>query len=193
MDSLFCETAGRDRTFRAIGHNLVSFQRLEKILKWLAESGSITCALPDLEKQLKRRREIVERSTLGTVIALWVEAAHGRQPGDVTPKTGREVFISFWHQLNIPEHVLDQHAKELHQHLTERNWLVHEGLAEVDFDCDVACESLLARLDDQRKRIIKQIDFLRPIVNRLREASEILASDDLQEWIWKEMLRAEPE
>lgn len=33
---------------------------------------------------------------------------------------------------------------------------------------------MLAHLDDQNKRIIKQIDFLRPIVSRLLEAGKRL-------------------
>lgn len=193
MESSVHDAAPNDRVFRAIGHNLLAFQRLEKILKWLAGSRAVVSALHEVEKELARRREKTERSTLGMVIPLWVEAAQGREPQGLTPKTGEEVFISLWHQLNIPEHVLDEHAKELVQLLAERNWLVHEGPAEIDFDSDEACESLLARLEDQQRRVMKQIDFLCPIVNFFREARETFASDDVQEWIRREMFRVESE
>ncbi len=193
MNSPAHDAAPRDRAFKAVGRNLVSFQRLEKILKSLAESRAVVGTLPQLEEQFARRRQITERSTLGNVIPKWLKAARGREPPGLTPKTGDEVFIYFWYQLAIPQDVLNEHAKELDQLLTERNWLVHEGLAEIDFDSDGACESLLARLDDQQKRVTKQIDFLWPIVNRLRDAGEFLASDDVKEWIRREMLRVEPE
>ena len=46
---------------------------------------------------------------------------------------------------------------------------------------------MLAHLDDQNRRIIKQIDFLRPIVGRL-EAGKFLVRDDVQEQIRTELL-----
>jgi hypothetical protein len=91
-------------------------------------------------------------------------------------------------QLGIPQHVLDEHAKELDQLLIERNWLVHKGLTEIDFASREECENLVARLDDQERRVIRQIDFLRPIVNRIGEFIKFFDSDDVQERI-REMLR----
>jgi hypothetical protein len=188
MDSLVTDAALKDRVLRAIGHNLVYLQRLEKILKLLSELRPVAGTLPKIKRQLKRRRQSTKRSTLGTVIPLWLETAEGGEPRAPTPTTDLDILGSFWLQIGIPQHVLDEHAKELDQLLTERNWFVHKGLAEIDFDSNEACGDLLVRLDAQERRVSKQLDFLRPIVNRLREFGEFLACDDVQEWIQREML-----
>lgn len=183
------DAASNDRALRAIGRNLISLQRLEKILKWLCGLRPIAGKLPEIEKQLKQRQQGTERSTLGTIIPLWLETAHGREPQVPTQTTGLEIFVGHWLQLGIPQSILDEHAKELGQLLTERNWFIHNALAEIDFDSDEACEDLIARLDDQDRRVIKQIEFLRPIVNRILELGQFMARDDVQEIIKMELLR----
>lgn len=188
MDSSVIDATQKDRVLRAIGRNLVSLQRLEKLLKWLSELRPVGGTLPEIDRQLKHRRQNTERSTLGKVIPLWLETAHGRESPESSRPTGLESSVYFSMQLGIPQCVLDEHAKELDQLLTERNWFVHNGLAEIDFDSDEACENLLARLDDQERRVNKQIEFLRPIVNRIREVGEFLASEDVQELMKRELL-----
>ncbi|HKV33760.1 MAG TPA: hypothetical protein VJP89_05555 [Pyrinomonadaceae bacterium] len=187
MDSSAPYAASKDRVLRAVGLNLVNFQRLEKILKWLAELRPITGSVPEINKQLELRRQSTQRSTLGAIIPLWLETAYGQKPQLANPKTDLDVVIAFWLQLNIPAQVLDQHARQLDQLLTERNWFVHTGLAEIDFDSNEACEALLARLGEQNKRVIKQIDFLHSILDRIHELSQFCASDDVQEIIRTEM------
>lgn len=189
MDSPVKDAAPKDRVFRAIGRNLVNLQRLEKILKWLSELRPVTGKLPEIQKQLEHRRQITQRATLGAVISRWLETAEGREPELPTPTTDLDIRCGYWLKLNIPQHVLEEHAKELDQLRSERNWFVHRGLAEIDYSSSEECENLLARLDDQHRRIGKQIDFLLPIANRLREFGEFLARDEIQEVLRRELLR----
>ncbi|HXQ68900.1 MAG TPA: hypothetical protein VN844_00305 [Pyrinomonadaceae bacterium] len=177
----------KDRVFRAIGRNLVNFQRLENILKWLAELRPFKGLVPDIYNQLERRRQRTQQSTLGIVIPLWLETAKGQEPQLAKPKGDLDAVISFWVELNIPPHVLDEHAKELDQLLTERNWFVHTGLAEVDFNSSEECESLLARLDEQNSRLGKQLDFVHSIHTRILELKQCWASDDVQEILRREL------
>lgn len=188
MESGIRDKTAKDRAFRAIGRNLVSLQRLEQRLKWLAGMRSITCKLPEITTKLERRRRGTERSTLGTAIPLWLETAESPEPIAPTITNNVDVLVSFRIQLGIPQHLLDEHAKELDQILTERNWLVHTGLAEIDFDSNEACENLIARLDEQERRVMKQIEFLRPIVHHILEVNQFVARDDVQQTIKREIL-----
>lgn len=180
-----------DRAFGAIGRNLVSLQRLEKILKGLIGLRPIACKLPDIMIELERRRRSTELSTLGTVIRLWLETARGGEPTAPDLVMDLDVLVSFWLDLGIPEHVLDEHAKQLRQLLAERNWLVHNGLAEIDYNSDEACDNLAALLDEQEHRVIKQIEFLRPIVNRMIDLHKFAVREDVLETIKSEILRWE--
>ena len=191
MDRLVPEVALKDAVLRAIGRNLVTLQRLEMLLKGLAGLRPIACKLPELTTELEHRRKRTERSTLGSVISLWLETARGSEPEAPTLPTDLDVLVSFSFQPGIPQHVLDEHARQLDQILTERNWFVHSGLIDIDFDSNEACGSLIARLDEQERRVIEQIEFLRPIVNRIRECNEFVASDDVQQTIRRAMLRGE--
>jgi len=189
-DSPVMDTAAKDRVFRAIGRNLVNLQRLEKILKWLSELRPVAGKLPEIQRQLGERRQSTNRSTLGAVIPLWLETAKGRKPRLPTPTTDLDILCSYWVKIGIPQRVLEEHAKELEQLLTERNWFVHHGLAEIDYSSGEECGNLLARLDAQNGRVGKQIDFLLSIVNRLREFHEFFVRDEIQELIRRELLRA---
>ena len=189
MDSPVPEGVLKDAALRAIGRNLLSLQRLEKILKGLAGLRPIACKLPEIATELELRRKSTERSTLGTVIPLWLETARGREPRAATLTTEVDVLVSFWLQLGIPQHALVEHASELHEILNERNWFVHNGLAEIDFDSNEACGNLIARLDEQEGRVIKQIEFLRPIFNRILTLNQFVTRDDVQQTIKREMLR----
>jgi hypothetical protein len=189
MDRSVMDAAAKDRVFRAIGRNLVNLQRLEKILKWLSELRPVAGTLPEIQKQLERHRQSTNRLTLGAVIPLWLETAKGREPRLPTPTSDLDILWAYWLKIGIPQHVLDEHAKELDQLLTERNWFVHHGLAEIDYGSSEECGNLLARLDDQNRRVGKQIDFLLNIVNRVRESREFFACDEIQELIRRELLR----
>lgn len=188
MDRLVPEVALKDAVLRAIGRNLVTLQRLEMLLKGLAGLRPIECKLPELTTELEHRRKRTERSTLGSVICLWLETARGSKPEAPTLTTDLDVLVSFSFQPGIPQHVLDEHARQLDQILTERNWFVHSGLIDIDFDSNEACGNLIARLDEQERRVIEQIEFLHPIVNRIRECNEFVARDDVQQTIQREML-----
>ena len=191
MNSAMTDITAKDHALRAIGRNLVSLQRLEKILKWLAGMRPIAGKLPEITVELERRRRSTEQSTLGTVIPQWLETARGQEPAAPALTNNLDVLVSFWLQPGIPQHVLDEHAEELHQILTERNWFVHNGLAEIDFDFDEACENLIAHLDEQERRVMKQMEFLRPIVNRILELNQFATQDDVQETLKREMLGRE--
>lgn len=90
--------------------------------------------------------------------------------------------------LRIPQHKLEEHAKELDELLAERNWFVHHGLAEVDFSSEQACAELLGHLEDQNEQIGKQIDFLLPIARSLRDVGKFITSDEGKELLFRELL-----
>ena len=189
MDSPVKGATPKDRVFRAIGRNLVNLQRLEKILKWLSELRPVTGKLPEILKELDKRRQVTQQATLGAVILRWLETAEGREPELPTPTTDLDILCAYWVKIEIPQHLLDEHVKQLDQLRSERNWFVHHGLAEIDYSSSEQCENLLARLDDQHRRIGKQIDFLLPIANRLREFGEFPTRDEIQEVLRRELLR----
>jgi hypothetical protein len=182
----------KDRVFRAIGRNLVNLQRLEKMLKWLAELRPLTGKLPEIQKQLEQRRQSTQRATLGSVIPLWLETAEGREPELPSLTNNLDILCSSWLNIGIPQDVIDQHAIELDQLLCERNWFVHHGLAEIDYGSREECEELLARLDDHNRLVGKQIDFLLPIAKRITNLHEYFAREDTQESIRRELLRESP-
>src|ERR1041384_4672535 len=181
MNSAMTDITAKDHALRAIGRNLGSLQRLEKILKWLAGMRPIAGKLPEITVELERRRRSTEQSTLGTVIPQWLETARGQEPAAPALTNNLYVLFSFWLQPRIPQTVLDEHAEELHQILTERNWFVHNGLAEIDFESNEACRSLIVHLDEQDQRVIKQIEFLRHVGNRIVELNQFMLRDDIQE------------
>jgi hypothetical protein len=162
----------------AIGRNVVNFQRLEHILKQLALFAPI-CATPSrLQSEVEKQRASAQRLTLGGAGKKWTESEfHTTEPKQV-PRLDQQIIISFGFDLPTTPEYFDQLSGELKSLAQERNCLIHQDLARLNFEDEAECNALSIQLNAQNDRIIRAIKFLETILAQMKELTRLIASDE---------------
>jgi hypothetical protein len=161
----------------AIGRNVVSFQRLEHILKQFALWAPI-CATPStLGSVVEKQRAKAQRLTLGGAVKKWIESEFHKTSQKEGPQ-GRDdqIIISFGFELPMTPEYFDQLSGELESLAQERNRLIH--LAQLNFEDEAECTALSIQLNAQNDRIIRATEFLRLILAQMKELVRLIASDE---------------
>lgn len=163
----------------AVGRNVVSFQRLEHILKQFALWAPI-CATPStLQSEIETRRVQVARLTLGRAVKKWIESEFHKTSQKGGPQgRGDQIIISFGFELPMTPEYFDQLSGELESLAQERNRLIHLDLAQLNFEDEAECTALCIQLNAQNDRIIRATEFLGPILERMREVGRSIASNE---------------
>ena len=164
----------RDTALRAVGRNVVNFQRLEGCVKSLARLQSIEGTLPKIRERFEARSQRLSRSTLGSAILGWLNVLDHTETTIDPPEDFFDVFARFAFSIELSDEEKDQHSNALSALLAERNQLIHEGLLSIDWGSPSQCRKLAADLDAQNERIVKELDFLIPILRALSEAANKL-------------------
>jgi len=177
------DTVVRDETLRKIGRNVVLFQELENILKFLVSSQHPSMPLSEAMRTREVRAASIQVRTLGQVAGQVVEelyaASHTESsaPAEIT-----EPWVAFAFRIEGDPAEIEESRRTLKALIDERNDLVHQVLSRWDPRDAGSCRTLSAELDEQRRRIIAEIERYRAFANTLKEAArelrDFIESDD---------------
>jgi hypothetical protein len=165
---------GRNETLRRIGRNVVLFQELENILKFLASAQHPSMPMSKA-RATRERAESIRIKTLGQVAGQVVEElftacdAESSTPAEIT-----EPWLSFSFRIASDSADLEESRRTLKALIDERNHLVHHLLSRWNLREAESCNALSAELDEQRRRIIVEIEKYRAYANTIREAAREL-------------------
>jgi hypothetical protein len=168
----------RDAALRAIGRNLVNFQKLEHCLKALVRTESLAGPLSTLKGKVAVRVSKTSQYTLGKAVQEWLRISTPHQTANPQTQDLFEPWISVSLQLPIDSEGLASHSKALEALASERNDLVHLKLAHFNFESEADCKDLAAVLDRQNERILEQLAFLSPAVKLLSELKRFATSPE---------------
>jgi hypothetical protein len=163
----------RDAALRAIGRNLVNFQKLEHCLKALVRPESLAGPMSTLNGKAATRVAKTSQYTLGRAVQEWLRVATPEQTARPQTQDLFEPWISVSLELPIDSEALASHSSALEALASERNELVHHKLARLNFDSEAECKDLVAVLDRQNERILEQLAFLSPAIKLLLELKRI--------------------
>jgi hypothetical protein len=149
--------SARDEVLRAIGRNLLLFQRAELMLKQLNAIGSFTSRGGEVQDTFAARKARFDKQTLGQQLKHLQENHFAeRDPfeGPIDEADGSVNTIGFDFSLGVT----DPEARKLAQDemVKERNHLVHQMFAEFDSDSLEQCRETLVKLNEQRESILPE-------------------------------------
>jgi hypothetical protein len=168
--------AMRDLALQKIGRNLVNFQRMEAMLKFVLKFGSISVPISKLAPHLNAADRSLRRKPMGTLVDRAAEALHGEPPPG--PSDLKEVWITYSFTLEGEGASADTWRKAMRVVVKERNRLVHRTAAECNLTSIESCRALCDELDAQRERIVSSYQHLESLVRAIKESHEELASWD---------------
>jgi hypothetical protein len=168
----------RDAALRAIGRNLVNFQKLEHCLKALVRTAPVAGPMSTLKDELTKRTAKTSRYTLGRAVEEWLRISTTHQTESSQTQDRSEPWISVSIELSVDSEGLASHSVELEALASERNDLVHLNLAHFNFESEAECKDLVAVLDRQNQRILEQLAFLSPAIRFLSELKRFATSPE---------------
>jgi len=161
---------------RRIGQNLLLFQHVELMLKFLLSRGSFSGTVSQLKQLMQERNERVGKQMMGELIKPLIKThLTPLDHASMVPPEGEEVSIS----LNVTFHHTDEERaafqRELEELVAERNDLVHHALSRFVLDSVAGCQAASAELRRQNERFMPMSDKLRRMVAVMTDMQKIVA------------------
>lgn len=178
-------SAIRDEVFQKIGRNLVNFQRIELMLKYLIANGQVSGYMSELKQIQEKKLEGVKKKTLGTLVGEFVETTF--QSSDTSTDTTAELkepYIYFSFSVEADADFYGSKKRELKALVDDRNDLIHHLLPRFNTESIDSCLEIRDYLDQQRERLIPEYEYLKSTIESFEELkkahAEYFASEEGQ-------------
>lgn len=160
----------RDEVFRKIGRNVVNFQRIEGMLKFLLTVARTEGPLSQLPEITEQRRKLIDRDTLGKLVRAFHDSACTDPDSDpAAPANLSEIWVRTHISLDDSVFLINEEST-LRRLADERNELIHHLVLRWDFGSPANLREASTYLDGQRARVIPAFEQLRGLVNGVRAA-----------------------
>ena len=153
-------TSARHQVHQGVGRNLLQFQRLELLLKYLLERHQGSYTIETMVDEMKRREKAQEKKTLGMLATDLFEKVLMKPTLDdfVPADDAKEGQFSHRFGITITEVVHREWQSRLKGLVDERNRLVHLSLLNWDLATVEGCRTVVAELDEQRGRVVAEFE-----------------------------------
>ena len=156
---------------RKIGRNLLLFQQVELMIKWLLANENFEGYTSEIKSIRDRQTEEVQKKTLGQLIGQYTK---DNQPlSDPEPREGSEIpkeaywTVTSWTR-NDPLY-FESKEKRLRSLASERNELVHHLLQRINAESIESWRETEQYLDCQREKILPELTELQSKIDILKK------------------------
>ena len=171
----------REEVLTKVGRNVVCFQKMEAMLKFLNSLQSMNGSAEDPQNDAEagnRRRRQQNRKPMGPLADEFLRSAYSpSQTEPATPAT-HDIKVSTSFRIEADAVLVAERKKALRSVVRERNQLIHKWLAAFDPNSDESCAALVTALDEQYDRILPEFGALRALLSTIREHVDYLQSAD---------------
>jgi len=167
-------------TLQKIGRNIVNFQRMEAILKFIISRSNLQGTASTLKTTHEKSVEAVSRQTMGSLVKEFFPAVYSDHANsDNSAAEIDETWISFSFRHNADEAYIEERKASLARIVEERNILIHQMLSKLDQQSLQSCRELGIQLEEQAERVRPEYETLRSLARSLqagrKEALETLS------------------
>lgn len=156
--------------YQKIGKNVMLFQKLEHILKYIIHFNTFKAYESQLQEENNKLKDSISIKSLGQLINEF-SAIDEISP---TPKVdvSKEMFTST--HIEIDTDLINEKSKTLKKLLEERNKLVHHSFLAYNMDTVTSCIAIISSLEEQQVRIKNEINELVPIAQKIKNFKEMI-------------------
>jgi hypothetical protein len=165
-----------NEVLRKIGRNLLLFQQIEGMLKFLLTNGQMhgpVSALPSLHA---RRATSLQKQTMGQLVGQFVDdfmSDAGDDTGMSEPL--QEPWLSFTFKIQSDCAVHDQLKSDFAAMVVERNGLIHHLLPAWSVQSQESTLEIDRYLDRQRQKVLPIFEHLKSDVSLMRDCQRTVA------------------
>lgn len=165
-----------NEVLRKIGRNMMLFQQLEHLLKFIIINGSMSGYASEIRSNIERRASNVQKQTMGQLVGQYIETTNpDAHDTSNEPEELQEAFLSFKFHIECDSFYYDSKKEALAKLVSERNELVHHLLPEFNSNSIESCIKIGNQLDKQADYVRHEIADLKAKANALQEGRKKLA------------------
>jgi len=165
-----------DDVLRKVGRNVVLFQQLEQLLKFVVANGNLSGFASELNELKKQKAEKVSKQTMGALVGQYVENSNPESDSSSNePEVLDEAYLSFSFNIECDGDYYERKKEALAQLVSERNDLIHHLLPRFDMKSVESCETLGKELDVQGESIRLEIKNLQAMAKALNDGRKEIA------------------
>lgn len=155
----------KNEVLRKIGRNVILFQQMEHLLKFILNFNHST-PISKVQENFAAQQESIHRKTMGQLVEPFLS---GLVTTKIIPEYIDEPWISFNCSMRIDATEHKQWEERLKAIVDERNQLIHHLLPRWNLSSIDSSKVVEKDLDQQRERILPELDRLKLIFNSIRE------------------------
>lgn len=160
----------RNEVLRKIGRNVVLYQQIEKMLKFLITVGKHSGYASEIQTKLEQKAATIHHQTMGQVAGQFLDNVYSdNEESEEAPEELKEVHLSFRFNLECDAVYYETKKQALASIVADRNELIHHLLPKFNPQSIESCLETDQYLDQQREKILPQHEELRNLVNAVQE------------------------
>lgn len=175
-----------NEVLRKIGRNVMLFQEMEHMLKCLSANSKISTHLRDdgIRTNIEQTNATLHKQPMGPVVKQFFENffPDSEKAIDEQEEQKNSVQISTRFTIECDDVYFEERKKTLDSIVVERNDLIHHLLPKWDFNSIEGSAEIEQYLDQQREKILPELEFLKNLFKNMQKAMKVqadfLASDD---------------
>jgi hypothetical protein len=187
-------TPATDEVLRRVGRNLVIFQQVELVLKFLTTHARFHAPASQFAERFGKHAESIRKKSMGDLASKLVDTVLQADVGDVTPEDADEAWFGFRFTIETDAETIARHERELKELIDRRNELVHHFLPRWQDVVAGGADAALAWLDAQRESAVALLDRLqgwaRTVETARKGHAALLTSDAGQRQLALAILRS---
>lgn len=159
----------QSEALQKIGRNVLNFQRMEAMLKYLVARNEISGPVSGLEAIRKRSIGAAAKKPMGQLAESFIRSLYVARSGCNGDPASDQTAASFSFSLEGDDEYKKERKKALRHIVASRNKLIHQWLADFDPRSIQSCNDLSRKLDEQREMIREEFEVLRSIILAIAE------------------------
>ncbi|WP_226663235.1 hypothetical protein [Microbulbifer aggregans] len=167
--------AANNEVMRKIGRNMLLFQQIEGLLKYLLANGFIVGTVEDLKIKRESRLADIRRRSMGQLVGEFVDSCYSDLKDTNTEELVDKAFFSFHFKVECEAKYYDSRKKTLAEIVSERNDLIHHLLPRYDPESLESCLAVDAELEQQRNKLLPELTHLQELVGALNKSRKLLS------------------
>lgn len=161
---------------RKIGRNLMRYQQLEQVLKYVVANAQFSGYVSELKQNISNKKESVKKQTMGKLIGQFVERTDPAFPENSNEYLDRnEAHLAFDFKSVIDDKHYLATKERLSSLVSERNNLVHHLFPDLDLNSFDSCKKYDTKLDIEGDKVRIEFENTQRIAKSLHDMKNKMA------------------
>ena len=160
----------KNEVMRKIGRNVLLYQQVEHILKYLVSNGRISGDVSTMKSRHESRKSSVAKKTMGTVAGDFFTEIYGEEKSfDSLPENPSAVHLSISFRIETEEKHFELRRDAIASLVADRNALIHYLIPKLNTESIDSWLETDRDLDLQREKILPELEYLQTVAKQFSD------------------------